>query len=399
MANPIAPLPDAAKPWLAIIGIGEDGALGAAAQAALDGAEAVFGGPRHLALAGVDGTPWPIPFSIAPVLALRGRPVAVLVSGDPFWHGAGATLAAALPRAAWCALPAPGTFSLAAAALGWRIEDTLCLGLHAAPFERLRPLLAPGIRALCLLRDGAAPAALAQWLTGAGWGSSTLWILESLGGPRARIRSCTASDGAPAAQAPVAVAIETHGAPGLSRASGLPDDLFDHAGQITKRPIRALTLSALAPRPGEHLWDVGAGSGSVSVEWLLAAPGSTATAIEPRPDRIAQIHANAARFGVAHRLTVIEGTAPDALPDGTPPSAVFLGGGGPDIMDALWSALPAGVRFVANAVTLASEAALIAHHARHGGTLHRFSIAQAAPLGPGHGWDSARPITQWSTTR
>lgn len=393
------------EPWLSIVGIGEDGlnGLAGASRAALDRAEVIFGGPRHLALAeaGARGRPWPVPFSVAPVLELRGHPVVVLASGDPFWHGAGGTLVPHLARDEWQAFPAPSIFSLTAARLGWRLEDTLCHGLHAAPFERLVPLLSPGLRAICLLRDGAAPAALAAWLTERGFGASLLTVLEALGGPRERIRQTRADAFALSdIAAPVAVAIEAQGTPGLPRASGLADDLFAHDGQITKRPVRALTLSALAPRPGELLWDIGAGSGSISVEWALAAAGARAIAIEPRAPRATNIRTNVAGFGLAHRIEVIEGDAPDALTDLPPPDCIFIGGGASQaLFEALWQRLPQGRRLVANAVTLETEALLTRWHGERGGQLLRVELAEAAPLGRMRGWDRARPVTQWSVTR
>ena len=243
----------------------------------------MFGGERHLKLAEIDdrGKPWPVPFDARGVLAARGRPTVVLASGDPFWHGVGASLAAHLATSEWTAHPSPSTFSLVAARLGWRLESTICLGLHAAPFERLVPVLSHGVRVICLLRDGKAAADLAQWLTAHGWGASRLWTLMALGGPRESIREARAQSYAGDERADLlAVAIEAEGTGGLSRASGLADDLFAHDGQITKQPMRALALSALAPRPDERLWDIGAGSGSISVEWALA--GGTAVAIETR---------------------------------------------------------------------------------------------------------------------
>lgn len=383
-------------PWLTIIGLGEDGPPGLpdASRAALAAAQAVFGGPRHLALAGAGdrGHPWPVPFDIAPVLALRGRPVVVLASGDPFWFGAGGALADALAPGEWRAIPVAGVFSLAAARLGWRIEDTACLGLHAAPFARLRPHLAPGWRGIGTLRDGPAAGALARWLAEAGWGASDLWVMEALGGPRERIRTGRA-DGLDLSDvaAPVAVAIHAQGGEGLPRSPGLPDGLFRHDGQITKAPVRALALAALAPRRNAILWDLGAGSGSVSVEWALA--GGRAQAVERRADRAATVRANAASFGVDHRVTTYQGAAMDLLPALPQPQAVFVGGG---FDKALFDALPRGARLVVHAVTLETEALLSALHARHGGELLRLDIARAAPLGALRGWVPARPIVQWS---
>lgn len=387
-----------ADPWLCIIGLGEDGLAGlpAASREALEAAEIVFGAPRHLALAGVGarGAEWPVPFDIAPLIAQRGRRVAALVSGDPFWFGAGGTLAAALQPGEWRALPAPGVFSLAAGRLGWRLEDTPCLGLHAAPFARLRPHLARGCRVLATLRDGAAAPALAEWLEAQGMGAMRLTVLERLGGPQERIRAASAADFALTdIQAPVAVALDGADLPpgtGLPRGFGLPDDAFAHDGQITRRAIRAATLAALAPRPGELLWDIGAGSGSVSVEWCLN--GGHAIAIEPRADRIANIAANIDAFGLTGRMRAVHGAAPDALAGLPGPDAIFIGGGADA---ALIDALPRA-RIAANAVTLETEALLTQLHAARGGQLMRLSLELAAPLGRMRGWSPARSVTQWS---
>lgn len=390
-------------PWLAIIGLGEDGPAGLppASLDALARAEVIFGGPRHLALAGAGGRgrPWPVPFSAAPVLALRGRRVAVLASGDPFWFGAGGALAAALARHEWQAFPAPSTFSLAAAALGWRLEEVQCMGLHAAPLARLRPVLGQGVRAICLLRDAAAVAELGQWLMAQGLGASGLVILEALGGPRARLRALRADEATPLdIAAPVAVAITVEGR-GLPRASGLPDALFAHDGQITKAPVRALTLAALAPRAGEVLWDIGAGSGSVGIEWLLAG-GARCHAVEVDAARGARALANAESFGVGHRYALLAARAPEGLEALPPPDAVFIGGGADEALLArLWGLLAPGTRLVANAVTLETESLLVAWAGARGGTLLRVALAEAAPLGARRGWRAAMPVVQWSVMR
>lgn len=388
-----------------MIGLGEDGPAGLseASRKALADAETIFGGPRHLDLvqAGAKGLPWPVPFSTAPVLALRGRPVVVLASGDPFWHGAGGSLACDLEPEEWASHPAPSVFSLAANRLHWKLEDSLCIGLHAAPYEQLVPLLAPGQQLICTLRDGAAPAELARFLVTQGFGTAQLRVLERLGGPRERIRNCTADTfDLTRVQAPVAVAITPSGSKGLPRASGLPDDHFLSDGQITKRPIRALTLSALAPRPHELLWDIGGGSGSVSVEWCLAAAGARAISFEPRAERLDNIRANAARFGLSHRMAGVLGRAPAVLTGHDLPDCVFLGGGGsPELLDHLWQILPPGTRLVANGVTLETETLLMQAHAQHGGHLLKAEIAEAGPLGSMRDWQRARPVIQWSVTR
>ena len=392
-------------PWLSIIGLGEDGLAGLtdASRDALAGAEIVFGGPRHLALVGAGGRGrvWPVPFDVGPVLAEKGSKVAVLASGDPFWYGAGGSLAAHLQPSEWRCFPAPSTFSLAAARLGWRIEQVACLGLHAAPFSRLLPHLAVGQRAICLLRDGAAVGALAHWLVQNGQGAARLWVLEALGGPNARVRQCTTGDvGLMDITALVAVAVEPAGqiTSAFPMTPGLPDSCFAHDGQITKAPVRALTLAALAPRPGELLWDIGAGSGSVSVEWCRF--GGRAIAVEARADRVANISANVAAFGLHEALTIVQGTAPSVLPGLPVPQAIFVGGGANEgLLQALWHVLPPGARMVCNGVTLETEGLLAQWHAAKGGSLMRIDLAQAGPLGRMRGWVAARPVVQWSVVK
>lgn len=388
-------------PWLSIIGLGEDGPAGLseASRAALDAAEVVFGAPRHLALAGIGarGEPWPVPFNLAPLLARRGSPVAMLVSGDPFWFGAGGSVAAHLAPEDWRAFPVGGVFSLAAARLGWRIEACHCLGLHAAPFARLRPVLARGVRVICTLRDAEAVAELVRWLDDSGFDAARMTLCEALGGPRERIRAGRDWDNI---RTPVAMAIDGAALPrdaGLPRGFGLPDDLFLSDGQITKAPVRALTLAALAPRPEALLWDIGAGSGSVAIEWALA--GGQALCLERRADRAANITANAEAFGLSHRIRVLTGAARDLIPTLPAPDAVFVGGGGDAALHAaLWPLLPAGTRIVANAVTLETEAVLAECHARHGGSLLRVDLSEATRLGRFRDWRAARPIVQWQAT-
>lgn len=363
----------------------------------------IIGPPRHLSLlpeVSAEQVAWPVPFAdgIARLLALKPRRAVALASGDPFWFGAGSSIARHLAPGEWRALPGPSTFSLAAAHMGWPLESTTCFGLHAAPMSRLRADLAPGLRVIVLLRDGAAVHALGDYLSETGFGASSVTVLEALGGPRERISRFMASELAGGAfHHPVCAAIEVAG-PGavLPLASGRADDWFDTDGQITKRPVRALTLSALAPRPFEHMWDIGGGSGSIGIEWLLSHPTLTATCIEPRADRAERIGENAARLGV-DRLTVITGAAPDALEGLERPDAVFVGGGlGPDLLDWLTEHLGRGTRIVANAVTLESEALLIAAQAAHGGDLLRIALSQAGALGPRRGWKASYPIVQWS---
>ena len=387
-------------PWLTIIGMADDTAeaLPPASLSALAQAEVIFGGPRHLDLvqAGPRGQAWPIPFSVRPVLAQRGKPVVVLASGDPFWFGAGGSLSEHLTPGEWRVIPAPSTFSLIAGHLGWRMEEISCHGLHATPFATLRQALTPEGRMICLLRDGNAPAELAAWLTNQGAGQAHLWVCERMGGAQQRLRETTAVDFNIAdIAAPVAMAIALPRNVGLSRACGLPDDTFAHDGQITKRHVRALTLAALAPRPGDLLWDIGAGSGSIAVEWCLA--GGRAIAFEQQESRLAKIAQNITDFGLSYRMQVVAGDAATALKSQPTPDAVFVGGGGtPALFDQLFTLLKKGTRLVANGVTLETESLLTQFHAAKGGDLMRIELAQATPLGNMRGWQPARAIVQWS---
>jgi precorrin-6Y C5,15-methyltransferase (decarboxylating) len=370
-----------------------------ASRAALDTAEIIFGGPRHLGLvgAGARGRPWPVPFDLAPLLALRGQRVAVLASGDPFWYGAGGSLAQALSLQEWRAYPGISVFSHGAALLGWRLEELCCLGLHAAPLARLRPHLQPDARLICTLRDGAHVAELATWLCTQGMGDVRLWVMEALGGPRQRLREVLAAaydlgDVGPL----VAVALQIPGgAPALSLAPGREDAIFVSDGQITKSPVRAVTLAALAPRAGEMLWDLGSGSGSVSVEWCLA--GGRAVAQEVRADRLSNIQKNIDNFGLAGQMQPRLGALPGALPDERP-DAVFVGGGFSAPLMARLLEVAKGARLVVNGVTLETEALLAELHAQHGGRLMRMDFAVAQALGSRRGWAAARPVVQWSVT-
>jgi precorrin-6Y C5,15-methyltransferase (decarboxylating) len=413
------PLPDpigresAASPrWLSIVGIGEDGVdgLSAAARGLIGAAEIVFGGRRHLSLAAplIRGVarPWPSPFDSAAneVMNYRGRQICVLASGDPFHFGIGAVLAQAIDAGEMIVVPAPSAFTLAAARLGWSLAQTVMLSLHGRALDLARPHLHPGARILALTSDGDGPAALARLLLQSGFGASSLTVLEALGGARERIRTAPAADFDLGTVDPLnTVAIEVKAAPDarvIARSPGLADDLFEHDGQITKREVRAMTLSSLAPRRGELLWDIGAGAGSVAIEWMLADPSTCAIAIERRADRAARIHRNAAAFGVPG-LEVVEAAAPAALSGLPMPDAIFIGGGAsePGLLDAAIAALRPGGRLVVNAVTLETEALLMAQCARRGGELIRIAISRTGPVGEKTGWRSAIPVTQWIWTK
>ncbi len=396
--------------WLSIVGIGEDGldGLTPAARRLVEGAEIVFGGQRHLALAAPairgEARPWPSPFDISAVLDHRGRRVCVLASGDPFHYGVGSLLAEAIPADEIVAIPAPSAFSLAAARLGWPLAETAMVSLHGRAIDRIVPHLQPGASILALTSDGEAPATIAAFLTEAGFGPSRIVVLEALGGPRERIRSTTAAGFDLDEIDPLNVlAITVAAGPGarvMPLVPGVADDTFEHDGQITKRPVRALTLSALAPRRGELLWDIGAGSGSIAIEWMLADRSLRAVAVEADETRAERVARNALRLG-ASSLLVLHGRAPAALAGLDTPDAIFLGCGAGDsaVVEAALAALRPGGRLVVNAVTVASEAALLALHAVLGGELMRIGIARAEPLGGETGWRPAMPLTQWAWTK
>ena len=394
--------------WLSIVGIGEDGldGLGEGAKTAIAKAEVVFGGARHLELAApiITGAPrpWLSPFadSIAAVLAERGKAVCVLASGDPFHYGVGATLARHIDASQMVVYPQASSFSLAAGRLGWALQDVVSLSLHGRPLELIRPHLHTGARILALTSDEHGPAQLAKLLTEAGFGISIVTVLEALGGPREKMRSHVAMSFALDDVDPLNIcAISVVALPGaqvVPLTPGLDDALFQHDGQITKREIRALTLAALAPRRGEVLWDIGAGSGSVGSEWMLADPSLRAIAIEANAERAARIAGNMVALGVPD-LRIISGTAPAALTGLEPPHAIFIGGGGSDdgVLDAAIAALRPGGRLVANAVTLELEALLLAKYAELGGSLTRIAIDRADAIGSMTGWRPSMPITQW----
>jgi precorrin-6B C5,15-methyltransferase / cobalt-precorrin-6B C5,C15-methyltransferase len=409
------PLPDAidretaASPrWLSIVGIGEDGidGLNTPARGLIGAAEIVFGGRRHLSLAAplIRGAarPWPSPFDGAAdeVVNHRGRQICVLASGDPFHYGVGATLARRIDAREMIVVPAPSAFSLAAARLGWSLPQTVLISVHGRTLDLIRPHLQPGARILALTADGEGPAAVARLLEQSGFGASRLTVLEALGGPRERIRGTTASAcDFDTIDALNTVAIEVEAAPNarvIARAPGLADDLFEHDGQITKREVRAVILSSLAPRRGDLLWDIGAGAGSVAIEWMLIDPTMRAVAVERHAERAARIRRNAAAFGVPG-LDIVQAAAPAAFAGLPPPDAIFVGGGASEagLLDAAIAALPPGGRLVVNAVTLASEALLIDRHAASGGELIRIAIARAGAVGEKSGWRPAMPVTHW----
>ncbi|WP_238184466.1 precorrin-6y C5,15-methyltransferase (decarboxylating) subunit CbiE [Methylobacterium trifolii] len=403
--------PEPDTPWLSIVGIGEDGRAGLseAARAALDGAAVVYGGRRHLALAAplsAETRPWPSPIHAAypDILARRGQQTCLLATGDPFHYGIGAEIAAHVRADEIRAFPQPSAFSLACARLGWPLADCACLTLHGRALSRIVPHVQPGARLLVLSWDGATPAAVAALLRERGFGRSRLTVCEAMAGPRQRLRTVSAEDFDLTEIDPLnTIAIAVEGGPEartVALSTGLDDAWFENDGQLTKAEIRAVTLSALRPRRGQLLWDVGAGAGSVGIEWMLRHPAMRAVAIEANLARAARIARNAQTLGVPD-LAIVEGTAPDALVALPQPDAVFVGGGvsEPGVLTAALAALRPGGRCVANAVTLQGEAALLAVFAERGGSLRRLSIARADTVGGLHGWRSAMPVTQWAWTK
>ncbi|EJW12846.1 Cobalt-precorrin-6y C5-methyltransferase [Rhodovulum sp. PH10] len=415
MSSPTAPLSEARSDtadrpgrWLSLVGIGEDGidGLSPAARTLVESAVLVVGGDRHLALAETlvhgETLAWPRPMRDAfpAITARRGRPVAVLATGDPFCYGVGRMLGEVIPADEIFCLPQPSAFSLAAARLAWSLPDLATVTLHGRPLETIVRHLQPGARVLALSWDGTTPQKLAELLVARGMGGSTLHVLEALGGPRENVRSARADVFRLENIDPLnLIGLEVVADPNalvVPLASGLDDDLFEHDGQLTKREIRAVTLSALAPRAGELLWDVGLGAGSIAIEWLLCHPAMRAIGIEARPDRAARAAHNAANLGTPD-LTIVEGRAPDALKDLPAPDAVFVGGGFsvPGVFETAWAALKPGGRLVANVVTLEAEARLLDLHQRHGGELIRLAVARAEPVGTLSGFRPAMPVTQW----
>jgi precorrin-6Y C5,15-methyltransferase (decarboxylating) len=393
--------------WLALVGIGEDGldGLTPAARRLLAQAAFVVGGKRHLALAGpliAKTLVWPSPIENAldVIQAHRGNSVCVLASGDPFFFGVGAMLMRRFAADEMISFPAPSAFALAASRLGWSEQDCALISLHGRPLEAIIPHLQPHARILALSWDDATPAKLAALLNARGMGRSKLTVCEAMGGPSERIRTAEAQglalDNVAALNTIALEVVADRGAPVLPRAAGLPDDWFEHDGQITKREIRAITISQLAPRRGELLWDVGSGSGSVAIEWMLADPANNAVAIEVRGDRAARIARNALSFGVPG-LSVVAGAAPQAFVDLAAPDAIFVGGGAsaPGLIEGAYQQLAPGGRLVVNAVTLETQAASVEWRARFGGELAQIAVAHAEPLGRYSGWRAAAPIVQW----
>ncbi|MFD8918425.1 precorrin-6y C5,15-methyltransferase (decarboxylating) subunit CbiE [Streptomyces sp. NPDC059569] len=420
---PTGPTGPRAQLPVTVVGIGADGWAGlpGGSRAALREADVLIGGPRQLALlpgecAG-ERVPWSSPLrpAVPGLLAAHaGRRVAVLASGDPMFHGIGRTLSEVLSvtlgtdaqrAGALRVLPHPSSVSYACARLGWPVEDTEVVTLVGRPAERLSAALYDGRRVLVLSAGAATPAEVAALLRDRGFGPSRMHVLEQLGGGERerRIEGIAQEWAEPAGDPLNVVAVECRRAPDAPRLGavpGLPDTAYEHDGQLTKRHVRAATLAALAPAPGELLWDIGGGSGSIAVEWMRAHRSCRAVSVERDPARAERIGRNARALGVPG-LRVVTGGAPGALAGLPVPDAVFIGGGltVPGLLESCWDALPAGGRLVANTVTLESEALLAEWYRRLGGELVRLAVAHAVPVGGFTGWRQAMPVTQWAVTK
>ncbi len=393
--------------WLNVIGVGEDGieALPRALQALIERAELIVGGERHLAMAAqarAEKKSWASPLSLTldEIWSRRGKPVVVLATGDPMHFGIGVALARRVPAEEMAVHPHISAFSLAAARMRWPLADTECLTIHGRPLDLLAGAVAPDRKLLLLSHDGSSPAEVARRLSELGYGASAVTVLEHMGGARERIYGGSAGAWAhPRAADLNTLAVECRAdadARALSLTPGLPDDAFQHDGQLTKREIRAATLSALRPLPGQLLWDVGAGCGSIAIEWLRTHRSLSAIAIEADAARQGLIEQNASALGTPH-LKLVKGEAPQAY-DGLPePDAIFIGGGLGDrgVVDGAWERLKQGGRLVANAVTAEGEAHLFALRSKLGGEMTRLSVARLAPVGELHGWKPLMPVTQY----
>ena len=383
-----APAP---APWLLVVGCLPDGTLAPTAPANVLAPGAVFGAARMLEAAGVEEArcrPWPKPFAdgVEAVLARSGQRTVVLASGDPLHHGVAATLLRTLAPEDVAVFPAPSAFSLAAAAMRWPLEDVRCISLHTAPAAAVLGSAAPRRKLLCLTRDGETPQQIAAALTPAGYGGSTVSVLENLGtADEARYDSLASALSGTFAPLNV-VAVDCRKSAPIAVAA------LSHDGCVTRDEVRLLTIAALGHGSG-HLWDVGAGSGAVAIDWVRA--GGSATLFEKKPSRIEAIHRNLDASGVI--ATVLAGEAADGLSLASPPDRVFHGGGIADdaLFRALWAALMPGGPYVANAVTLGGEAALMARHSSLGGSLTRIALSHAAPVGRLTAMRPAMAVLQW----
>jgi precorrin-6Y C5,15-methyltransferase (decarboxylating) len=394
------------SPWLHIVGIGEDGIEGLlpATRAVVEAAEVIVGGDRHHDLSSAvtaERISWPSPFDalIEMLKSMKDRRVVVLATGDPLWFSVGARIGRAIDPAEIIYHPQVSAFQLAAARMGWSLPDVETLTVHGRPVEQMIAFIQPDARLLILTTGAETPAQIARFLSDRGFGQSRLTVLANMGGTEEQRFEGIAADWAHQVPAFNTMAVECIAAPDaalLPRVPGLADDLFEHDGTMTKQEVRAATLAKLMPMRGALLWDIGTGCGSVAVEWMRSARYARAIGIEPRADRRALAAANALALGVP-KLELVEGHVPEALDGLAPPDAVFIGGGlSQETFDAAWNALRPLGRMVCNAVTLESEALLLALYKHHGGQLVQLQINRAGALGGLTGWQPLRPVTQLS---
>jgi precorrin-6Y C5,15-methyltransferase (decarboxylating) len=389
--------------WLTIIGIGEDGlsGLGTLAREVIDGAEFLFGGERHLALVGKKGLIWksPLEDSFVELDQLQGKKVVVIATGDPMWFGIGATLGRRYGPDAIKVIPSSSAFSLVAARLTWPLNEIDCLTVHGRDLDRVRAFLMPGNKLIILTNDGNTPGQIAELLKDTGFGGSLLTVFSQMGGTDERRFEGTAIDLDHDAIPDLnTVAIECLADEGLilkARTPGLPDDVFEHDGQLTKREVRAITVSSLAPMPGQMLWDIGAGCGSIGIEWLRGTLNARAIAVERNMDRLGMINRNALALGVPE-LKVIFGEALTEIIGLPSPDAVFIGGGltTDGLLEYCWQNLRPGGRLVANAVTFESERRLFEAREKLGGDLNKIEISRAQAMGDYTSWHGLMPVTQ-----
>ena len=396
-------------PWLHIVGIGEDGMEGLvpATRAAVEAAEIIIGGDRHHALTQnitAERLAWPHPFDalISTIEGLRGRRVVILATGDPLWFSVGARIGRALDPSEIIYHPQLSAFQLAAARMGWSLPDVETLTVHGRPVEQMIAFIQPDARLLVLTTGAETPEQIAAFLTQRGFGGSQMTVLAAMGGKDEARFDGTAESWDHDVPAFNTLAVECIAAPDaalLPRVPGLADSLFQSDGTMTKQEVRAATVAKLMPMRGALLWDIGTGCGSVAIEWMRAARYARAIGIEPRADRRAMAAANALALG-APKLVLIDGTVPEALDGLAAPDAIFIGGGlSRATFEAAWAALRPLGRLVANAVTLESEAELIALHKIYGGDLVKLSIHRAEPVGRMTGWRPSMPVTQWSLVK
>ncbi|MBD2167153.1 precorrin-6y C5,15-methyltransferase (decarboxylating) subunit CbiE [Calothrix membranacea FACHB-236] len=394
--------------WLSIVGIGEDGlqGLNAIARSLVERSEIIVGGDRHLAMLPSNDQrqkiTWtsPISNSVAAIIQHRGQAVCVLASGDPMCYGIGVTLTKQIPISEITIIPAPSAFSLACARLGWSLTEVETVSLCGRPPALVQSYIYPGARLLILSAGKDTPEIVAKILTQRGYGESKITVLERMGGTQERIVESTAASWNEtdiAALNAIAVdCVADSGVVSLPRIPGLPDNAYHHDGQLTKHEVRAITLATLAPIPGELLWDVGAGCGSISIEWMRTHPRCRAIAIEQNSTRLQYIADNAAALGVPS-MQIIAGKAPNSLQDLPQPDAIFIGGGvtADGLFDICWSALKPGGRLVANVVTIEGEQTLFNWYEKVGGNFTRIAIQRAEPIGKFLGWRGMAPVTQW----